>query len=299
MALSAKDLRITTLDKDAGILNRIKNYLGEPYYENEFGLIYNIDCLIAMQSLPNELINQTFTSPPYNIGKEYEIVMPLKKYINWCKRWIDEVYRITKQHGSFWLNVGYLQISNKGKFVPITYFLWNISDFFLQQEIVWNYGAGVAAKQFLSPRNEKILWFLKDQDNYIFNLDDIRDKDVKYPAQKKKGKLRCNTIGKNPSDVWQIAKVTSGQNRSSSERVNHPAQTPRDLLDRVILAGSNKEDLILDPFLGSGSTFESAIANNRKFIGFEIRQDYCAIAKLRIKNFIEREKAKNAQLSLL
>ena len=66
----------------------------------------------------------------------------------------------------------------------------------MNQEIIWNYGAGVAAKHYLSPRNEKILWYLKDKENYTFNLDDIRDPDVKYPNQKKNGKLRCNTLGK-------------------------------------------------------------------------------------------------------
>ncbi len=287
MALEERELS-STESQNIGVLESIKHYLGEPYYKNDFGFIYNMDCLKAMELLPSELLNQTFTSPPYNIGKEYEAIMELDDYVCWCKKWINEIYRITKKNGSFWLNVGYLNVPDKGKAVPITYFLWDISEFYLQQEIIWNYGAGVSAKKILSPRNEKILWFLKDHNNYIFNLDEIRDKDVKYPNQKKNGKLRCNTIGKNPSDVWQIAKVTSGKNRSSVERVDHPAQTPRDLLDRIILAGSNKNDLILDPFLGSGSTFESAIANNRKFVGFEIRQDYCEISKTRIENFIKK-----------
>ncbi len=276
----------------------VKKCLGKPYYENEYGFIYNMDCLAAMKKLPEKIIDQTFTSPPYNIGKEYETIMKIKDYINWCKEWIAEIYRVTKCNGSFWLNVGYLSIPNKGKAIPISYLLWDISEFYLQQEIVWNYGAGVAAKNFLSPRNEKILWFLKDYQDYTFNLDDIRDKDVKYPNQKKHGKLRCNSIGKNPSDVWQIAKVTSGFHRSSIERVKHPAQTPRDLLDRVVLAGSNLGELVLDPFMGSGSTFESAIAQERMFLGFEINTDYCEVAVERIEKFVYNKKLSEAQLSL-
>lgn len=270
------------------ISKELINKLGEPYYKNDYGVLYNLDCLEAMKHIPSNFINQTFTSPPYNIGKEYEQIMELNDYLDWCKSWISEIYRITSENGSFWLNVGYLNIPTKGKAVPIAYLLWNISQFYLQQEIVWNYGAGVAAKRFLSPRNEKILWLLKDKDNYTFNLDDIRDKDVKYPNQKKNGKLRCNTIGKNPSDVWQIAKVTSGQNRSSIERVNHPAQTPRDLLDRIVLAGSNENEIILDPFCGSGSTFEACISNNRYFIGFEIKKEYCELTKNRIEKFLQQ-----------
>lgn len=279
------------------ISKELINRLGEPYYKNDYGILYNLDCLEAMKHIPSNFINQTFTSPPYNIGKEYEQIMELNDYLDWCKSWISEIYRITSENGSFWLNVGYLNIPTKGKAVPIAYLLWNISQFYLQQEIVWNYGAGVAAKRFLSPRNEKILWLLKDKDNYTFNLDDIRDKDVKYPNQKKNGKLRCNTIGKNPSDVWQIAKVTSGQNRSSIERVNHPAQTPRDLLDRIVLAGSNENEIILDPFCGSGSTFEACISNNRYFIGFEIKKEYCELTKNRIEKFLQQ--SAYSQLALI
>ena len=132
------------------ISKELINRLGEPYYKNDYGILYNLDCLEAMKHIPSNFINQTFTSPPYNIGKEYEQIMELNDYLDWCKSWISEIYRITSENGSFWLNVGYLNIPTKGKAVPIAYLLWNISQFYLQQEIVWNYGAGVAAKRFLS-----------------------------------------------------------------------------------------------------------------------------------------------------
>lgn len=264
-------------------LDTIISILGTPYYSCDYGVIYNTDCLSSMRKLPSDVVDLTFTSPPYNIGKEYETVLSLNDYVAWAKEWIGEIHRITDPLGSFWLNVGYLEVPDKGKCVPLTYFLWNLSDFYLQQEIVWNYGAGVACKKRLSPRNEKILWLTKDSDRYTFNLDAIRDPNVKYPNQKKNGKLRCNTLGKNPSDVWQIAKVTSGKNRSSSERAPHPAQTPIDLIDRVVLGGSNAGDLLMDPFLGSGSLAVSAVKNNRYFIGFEINEQYCATASARIQ----------------
>ena len=271
------------------VFDDIIKILGIPYYINEYGVIYNADCVESLKKLKKTYFNQTFTSPPYNIGKEYERVLPLEEYISWSKEWLRQIYNVTENNGSLWLNVGYFSIENVGKAIPISYYLWNLSDFYFQQEIVWNYGAGVSAKKFLSPRNEKILWLIKNKDNYIFNLDDIRDKNVKYPNQKKNGKLRCNTIGKNPSDVWQIAKVTSGYNRSSSEREKHPAQTPRDLVDRIVAAGSNKNDLILDPFMGSGTTFESCVHLNRRFVGFEINKHYCEIAKIRINKFLDKK----------
>jgi len=236
-----------------------------------------------MEKINKEIINLTITSPPYNIGKEYEEVMPVNEYVKWSQTWINLIHKITKNNGSFLLNVGYLEVPKKGFAVPIPYLLWDKTPFYLVQEIVWNYGAGVATKYTLSPRNEKILWYTKDMENYTFNLDEIRDKDVKYPNQKKNGKLRCNTLGKNPSDVWQIAKVTSGTDRASEERAPHPAQFPVDMIERVIKGFSNKGDLILDPFIGSGTTAEVAIKNGRKIIGFEINKVYCDYIIERIK----------------
>jgi adenine-specific DNA-methyltransferase len=272
------------------IFDEIKDKLGKPYYENNDGLIFCTNCLTSMKTINEKEIALTITSPPYNIGKAYEAPLKIKDYIDWCKSWIDEVYRITKNNGSFWLNVGYLELEGKAKALPITYLLWDKIKFYLIQEIIWNYGAGVAGRKFFSPRNEKILWYVKNKDDYIFNLDDIRDKNVKYPNQKKNGKLKCNPLGKNPTDVWQIAKVTSGTNRSSKERTPHPAQFPITMIDRIIKAGSNEGDLILDPFIGSGTTALAAMKNNRKFIGFEISKDYCKIAADRIEKYKTKPK---------
>ena len=265
-------------------IDTIKELLGNPYYENDNCLIYNLDCEVALDVLIKNgvKIDSTITSPPYNIGKEYEEIQPIDKFISWISRINNLIYDVTKFNGAYLLNVGYLEVPNKGRAVPIPYLLWDKTKFYLNQEIIWNYGAGVAAKKYLSPRNEKILWYVKSLENYTFNLDSIRDPDVKYPNQKKKGKLRCNTIGKNPSDVWQIAKVTSGTDRSSEERMNHPAQFPVDLITRLVLAFSNENDVILDPFIGSGTTAEVCINNNRNVIGFEIREDYCETIKKRL-----------------
>lgn len=264
-------------------LKKIKNLLGEPYYENPLGLIYNADCLSSLKRIDGSIFDSTVTSPPYNIGKAYEKIRPVNEYIDWLSKVCNEIYRLTKQNGNFILNVGYLPIEGRGRAVPIPYLLWDRIDFYLNQEIIWNYGAGVAAKKYLSPRNEKVLWYVKDPNTYTFNLDSIRDPDVKYPNQKKKGKLRCNTLGKNPSDVWQIAKATSGSNRSASERTPHPAQFPEDLIRRIILGFTNENDLILDPFFGSGTTGAIAIEFNRRFLGFEISEEYCHIAKQRLE----------------
>jgi adenine-specific DNA-methyltransferase len=280
-------------------LTDISKLLGKPYFQSCNCLIYNLDCLEAMAILPDQSINLTVTSPPYNIGKEYENLLPLDDYINWCKKWITEVYRLTLYDGAFWLNLGYLSIKNRAKAIPISYLLSDKMPFYLIQEIVWNYGAGVAGSKFFSPRNEKFLWYVKNPEAYTFNLDDIRDPNVKYPNQKKNGKIKVNPLGKNPTDVWEFPKVTSGQNRSSKERTAHPAQFPSAVIQRIITASSHENEIVLDPFLGSGTTAMVALDLNRLVIGFEIRQDYCDIAANRIETFLQDKNSRVEQLSLL
>jgi adenine-specific DNA-methyltransferase len=240
------------------------------------------DVLEILRTLPDNHADLVLTSPPYNIGKEYETRRGLDEYLQWCGAWMEEIFRVTKAAGAFWLNLGYLEVPGKGRAVPLPYLLWNKSPFYLLQEVVWQYGAGVAARRAFSPRNEKWLWFVKDPNHYTFDLDAVRDPDVKYPNQKKNGKFKCNPLGKNPGDVWSIAKVTSGTGRASTERTAHPAQFPLAVIDRIIRACSREGDLVLDPFCGSGSTLVASAAADRNSVGIEIRPDYCAIAQRRL-----------------
>jgi len=159
-------------------------------------------------------VHLTVTSPPYNIGKEYEKErLSLNAYIDWCVSWMAQVKRLTTSAGAFWVNLGYTEVPERGKAVPLSYLLFDRLPFYLVQEVVWHYGAGVACKKQLSPRNEKFLWCVRDPDDRTFNLDAIRDPNVKYPNQRRNGVMRCNPNGKNPTDVWSIPKVTSGAGR--------------------------------------------------------------------------------------
>jgi len=241
------------------------------------------DVIDTLRTLPKDCADLVITSPPYNIGKEYETRRGLEEYLQWCGKWMQEIHRVTKPSGAFWLNLGYLEVHGKGRAVPLPYLLWDKSPFYLLQEVVWQYGAGVAARRSFSPRNEKWLWFVKNQDDYFFDLDAVRDPDVKYPNQKKNGKLKCNPLGKNPGDVWSIPKVTSGSGRASTERTAHPAQFPIAVIERIVRACSKEGDLVLDPFCGSGSTLVACVANDRRGTGIEIRPDYCAIAERRLR----------------
>ena len=170
-------------------LGRIEALLGQPAYKAPGVLLYEGDSLALMAKLTGQLVDLTITSPPYNIGKEYELARPLAEYLDWCSDWVRSVHRLTKPSGAFWLNLGYIGLPGRAKAIPLPYLLWERMPFFLIQEVVWNYGAGVASSSSFSPRNEKFLWYVKDAENYAFDLDAVRDPDVKYPNQKKNGKL--------------------------------------------------------------------------------------------------------------
>lgn len=270
-------------------LQALKAQLGTPYYETTNCLIYCGDCLELFEHILQPSIDLTVTSPPYNIGKSYETVLDLDDYLEWCEIWIRSLHRVTVPNGSLWLNLGYLSIQGKAKAIPISYLLWDKISFFLMQEVVWHYEAGVAGKKFFSPRNEKFLWYVKNPDCYTFNLDHVRDPNVKYPNQKKNGKIKVNPLGKNPGDVWSFAKVTTGKNRASKERTSHPAQFPEKVIERIIKASSNEGDIILDPFMGSGTSLVVGLKEKRQVIGFEIKQDYCDLAIERIERLTQTQ----------
>jgi adenine-specific DNA-methyltransferase len=287
------------LQRDAVVRTRLANQtetlvetlapkLGPPWFAGEGFILYQKDCLASLSALQSTEVrfNLTVTSPPYNIGKEYEQNQQVDEYIEWCSKWLRAIYDVTTENGALWLNLGYFEVQDLGRCVPIPYLLWNRSPFYLLQEIVWHYGAGVATKTRFSPRNEKWLFYIKNPEEYVFNLDDVRDPNVKYPDQKKNGKLKCNPLGKNPSDVWILPKVTTGANRSSKERTGHPAQFPLQVVDRIIKTSSNPGDVVLDPFAGSGSLGIAAVGNGRVFVGFEISEDYCGMARARFEQFV-------------
>ena len=296
----SKELEQKIDSRHSAIEQVLRQILGKPFYSDIGFILYQGDSIEILEKLRTHdlQIDLTLTSPPYNIGKEYERPMPVEEYVKWCSRWMGQIYDLTKKNGAFWLNVGYLEVPKKGLCVPIPYLLWDRSDFYLLQEVVWKYGAGVSAKRRLSPRNEKWLFYVKNPKDYTFNLDEIRDPNVKYPNQKKNGKYRCNPLGKNPSDVWEFPKVTTGSKRSSRERTGHPAQFPLAVVERIIRASSNKAEIVIDPFAGSASAGIAAYGLGRVFVGLEINADYCQMAVDRFEEFKNERRLVQSQLKL-
>ena len=283
------------------LLPVLRASVGEPFFAEGGFVLYQGDCREVLSRLARSSarVDLTVTSPPYNIGKAYESVIDLDRYIEWCASWAADIAAVTADNGAFWLNLGYLEVPGKGVCVPIAYLLWDRTPFHLVQEVVWHYGAGVTTRLRFCPRNEKWLYYVKNLDSYVFNLDAVRDPRVKYPNQKKNGKLRCNPLGKNPSDVWDFPKVTTGENRSSKERTDHPAQFPVAVIDRIVRVSSDVGSVVLDPFSGSASSGIAAVGNNRVYIGVEMNADYCRMSVERFRRFVEERDAAGRQGKLL
>lgn len=279
-------------------LETLRAELGTPAYERPGVLLYEGDCLELIPRISDRAVHLTVTSPPYNIGKEYETQRDVGNYIDWCASWIHELHRVTTPEGAFWLNLGYLSLPGRARALPIPYLLWGRVPFYLVQEVVWHYGAGVAAKRAFSPRNEKFLWYVRDAENYYFDLDAVRDPNIKYPNQFKNGRRKVNLLGKNPTDVWSFPKVTAGKNRSPKERTPHPAQFPLAVIERIIKACSPPGGLVLDPFIGSGTVAEAALTLGRPVVGIEIESRYIEIAASRIEAAAREIELAASQLKL-
>jgi len=222
------------------------------------------------------------TSPPYNINKEYEDKLPLHDYLNWQKDIISEIAKRTTKNGSICWQVG--NYVENGHIAPLDIEIHPIFrdlGFKLRNRIIWHFGHGLHTKRRFSGRYEVVLWYTKG-DDYTFNLDDVRVPS-KYPGKRhfkgpNKGKLSGNPQGKNPEDVWNIPNVKSNH----VEKTEHPCQFPVGLIERIVLALSNKNDLVFDPFCGVGSTGVASIIHNRKFWGCEIMDKYVEIAEERL-----------------
>ena len=176
-------------------------------------------------------------------------------------------------------------VSN-GEIIPLDILLYPFfknHNLHLRNRIVWTFGHGLHCQKRFSGRHETILWFTKS-DNYTFNLDPVRVP-TKYPNKKhfkgpNKGQLSSNPKGKNPSDVWDIPNVKSNH----VEKENHPCQFPVGLVERLILALTNKGDAVLDPYLGVGSTAVAALIHGRRALGCDIEEEYVNVAWQRIRD---------------
>lgn len=256
------------------------------------------DASETLSELPDGSVKLVITSPPYNLNKAYETNKSLDEYFETIKPVVDEIIRVLADGGSLCWQVG--NYVDDGEVVPLDmlyYPYFKSRGLKLRNRVIWHFDHGLHATKRLSGRYEVLLWFTKGN-NYTFNLDPIRVPS-KYPGKRNYkpginyGKPSGNPLGKNPSDIWKIL-VKDWENllwdipnvkANHPEKTLHPCQFPIELVERCVLAFTDENDLVLDPFSGVGSAMLAALKLNRRAVGCEKEISYIDIAKTRVTQF--------------
>ena len=232
-----------------------------------------------MKDIPNNSLHLMITSPPYNVSKEYDNDLSLNEYLSLLKNCFTETYRVLVDGGRACIN-----IANVGRkpYIPLSDYVSKIMieiGFNMRGEIIWNKSAGAGIStawgSFQSASNP----ILRDVHEYILifskgNYKRERDKEEK--------ELRKDNITKEEFIEWTKSVWT--MNTESAKRIGHPAPFPEELPNRLIKLFSFTNDIVIDPFMGSGTTAIAAIKNNRNFVGYEINKEYINLANNRILN---------------
>jgi DNA modification methylase len=242
-----------------------------------------------MSELPDQSINLIVTSPPYNIDIQYGNVWENRKikksksikykdnlseedYRNLIKNVAKECIRVLHPQGTVFFNMKNRLIDDQ--ISPPFWILDLFKELFLKNIIIWNFDWGGSTSRRFSSRYEYVFFFSKDKKEWTFNLDDVSIPSLNFRPDRYKNQY------KNPSDVWKIPLVSG----NSVERTKHPAQYPEKLIERIIKASTTENDIVLDPFMGSGTTAFVAKKLKRKYVGYEINQEYIDMAEKRLND---------------
>jgi adenine-specific DNA-methyltransferase len=268
------------------VMNFFTDRIARSFSADEKVVVYSGDCLGFLEGCPNEVFQLIITSPPYNVGKEYEKKQKLDVYLKQQTKVIRECVRCLAPSGSICWQVG--NYVTNGSIVPLDIALYPV--FFelglkMRNRIIWHFEHGLHCSNRFSGRYETVCWFTKN-DDYFFNLDPVRVPQ-KYPGKKyfkgpKAGQFSCNPLGKNPGDLWLIPNVKCNH----VEKTEHPCQFPVELIERLVLSMTKENDWVFDPYLGSGTSVIAAIRHQRRGVGCEIVERYSELARKRISDEI-------------
>lgn len=225
------------------------------------------DSLEVLEQIPANAIDLVVADPPYNLGKDYGNNHDLKgfeEYLHFSRKWLKLAHEKLKPSGTIYVFMGVRFVS----------YLYHILDqeigMYFNSWITWHYTQGIGKTKGFSPRHDDVLMFTKSE-SFKFNLDNVR-------IPQKYFRERNNMAGANPGDVWEFSHV----HYSNPERENHPTQKPEGLIERIVLASSDENDLVLDPFLGSGTTARVCQQLNRDCIGIELNPDFVEMTENRL-----------------
>lgn len=242
------------------------------------------DCRELIKKVKRNSVSLVVTSPPYNIGKKYgryKDNIPLEDWEKLISQITKEIVRVLKINGSFFLNVSPVPDKKTKEIIPldsIAYFIAKKHGLYLRNSIIWYFNNMQNCTKRLSGRWESILWFVKDIDNYIFNLDEVR-----IPYITKNDKRLSPDGGRNPTDVWYFDRVNN-MTKKKLGITEAPCVYPIPMIERIIKMSTYENDTVLDPFLGSGTTLVACQKLNRNGVGFEIDKKYAKIIKRRLKS---------------
>jgi len=236
------------------------------------------DALEGMARIPDGAIDLILTDPPYNLGKDYGNAsdqQSVDDYLAWTERWIDIALPKLKPNGSLYIFLTW-------RFAPEIFVMLK-KRLTMMNEIIWDRrvpSMGGSTRSFSSV-HDTIGFFVKRKD-YYFDLDAVR---IPYDAATKKARSRSIFIGAkwlevgyNPKDLWSVSRL----HREHAERVDHPTQKPLEIIERMLKASCPAGGVVLDPFMGSGTTALAARKLGRHFVGFELNQAYCEIIQQRL-----------------
>lgn len=252
-----------------------------------------------LKTIPKDTATLIITSPPYNIGKEYETRTSIRSYLKQQEAVIGQLVRILRDEGSLCWQVGnYVEDSEVFPLDIFYYDLFKKKRLKLRNRIIWHFGHGLHASKRFSGRYETILWFTKSNE-YTFNLDSVRVP-AKYPGKThfkgpNRGKPSGNPLGKNPSDIWEfVAQEWEKElwdipnvKANHPEKTIHPCQFPIELVERCVLALTNEDDWVLDPYCGVGSSLIAGLKHNRRVVGCDKEPSYIRIAEERITGLFD------------
>jgi site-specific DNA-methyltransferase (adenine-specific) len=260
--------------------------------EPALNTIHQGDCIAGLGKLPSATVDLAFADPPFNIGYEYDVYNDKQNYhsyLEWTRRWMAEVCRVLKANGTFWIAIGDEYAAE------IKLLAQNDLKLACRSWVIWYYTFGVNCTKKFNRSHAHLFHFVKDPSNYTFNENEIR---VPSARQLVYADGRAHPAGRLPDDTWILRPqdVPNGFTPDQStwyfprvagtfkERMGfHGCQMPEQLLGRIIRVSSNPSEVILDPFAGSGTTLVVAKKLCRKWIGFELSEEYTRLAATRIE----------------